>query len=120
MSSKTKEGGKASAKGKRYSASEKQEILDYVEKVNAEKGRGGQSAASKKYKISPLTISSWLKARSGGVGISGRSAAGSNGSVSGPIGKKLAKLQGLHDQIARAEKELAKLRAQFDALKGSL
>lgn len=121
MSSKTKEGAKGSAKGKRYSAAEKEEILNYVEKVNAEKGRGGQSAASKKYKISPLTISSWLKARGGaGATAPARSTGGAGGSVSGPIGKKLAKLQGLHDQIDRTEKELAKLRAQFDALKGSL
>ncbi len=125
MSSKTK-GGKTSAKGKRYSAAEKEEILDFVEQVNAEKGRGGQSAASKKYKISPLTISSWLKARKGGSTARSTpratSAAGSTSAakVSGPIGKKLDKLQSLHDQIERSEAELAKLRAQFDALKGSL
>lgn len=105
---------KASSKGKRYSAAEKKEILDYVAQVNAAKGRGGQAAASKKFKISPLTISSWLKA--GGPSAAG----GGSAAASGPIGKKLAKLQSLHDEIARTEKHLSKLRAQFDALKGSL
>lgn len=105
------------AKGRRYTAKEKAEIIAYVDKVNAEKGRGGQSAASKKFKISPLTISSWIRSGAGRGSSASRS---SSGSVVGPIGKKLAKLQELHDQIAKAEKELARMRAQFDALKASL
>ncbi|MEP4079863.1 hypothetical protein [Haloferula sp.] len=104
------------AKGKRYTQSEKADILAYVDKVNAQKGRGGQSAASKKFKISPLTISSWIRSGVGGVG----SKLPSGASASGPIGKKLAKLQALHDQIARTEKDLIKMRAQFNALKSSL
>lgn len=105
------------AKGRRYTTKEKAEIIAFVDKVNAEKGRGGQSAASKKFKISPLTISSWIRS-----GIGGGASVGSAGatSVAGPIGKKLSKLQALHDQIARAEKELAKLKAQFNALKSAL
>ncbi|MFC7337115.1 hypothetical protein ACFQY0_07995 [Haloferula chungangensis] len=106
------------SKGRRYTQAEKAEILEYVDKVNAEKGRGGQSAASKKYKISPLTISSWI--RSGIGGASGLSITPSSPSIAGPIGKKLAKLQALHDQIMRAEKELSKMKAQFNALKSSL
>lgn len=107
-----------SAKGRRYTQAEKADILAYVDKVNAQKGRGGQSAASKKFKISPLTISSWI--RSGIGGSSAVSLSVGSTSVSGPIGKKLAKLQALHDQILRAEKDLAKLKGQFNALKGSL
>jgi len=106
------------AKGRRYTAKEKADILAYVDKIDAEKGRGGQSAASKKYKISPLTISSWRRT-SGSSSMPSLSMKG-GASVSGPIGKKLSKLQDLHDQIARAEKDLAKLKSQFDSLKGSL
>lgn len=106
-----------SAKGRRYSAKEKAEIVAFVDKVNSERGRGGQSAASKKFKISPLTISSWIRA---GVTGGGAAAVVSGGSVSGPIGKKLSKLQALHDQIARAERELSKMKAQFNALKAAL
>jgi transposase-like protein len=104
------------AKGRRYTTKEKSEIIAYVDKVNADKGRGGQSAASKKYKISPLTISSWIRS-----GISGgATSTGTGAAVAGPIGKKLSKLQALHDQIARAEKELAKLKVQFNSLKSAL
>jgi hypothetical protein len=103
------------AKGRRYTAKEKAEIIAFVDKVNTDKGRGGQSAASKKYKISPLTISSWIRTGpGGGLSVSG------GASVAGPIGKKLSKLQALHDQIARAEKELTKLKAQFHSLKSAL
>lgn len=102
-----------SAKGKRYTDKEKAEIIAFVEKVNAEKGRGGQSAASAKYKISQLTISSWLKSGKGTVSTKG-------GSTKGGFGSKLAKLSALAGQIDKAEKELNKLKSQFDALKKSL
>lgn len=103
-----------SAKGKRYSEKEKAEIIAFVEKVNAEKGRGGQSAASAKFKISQLTISSWLKAANGG------SSTKSSVSTKGGFGSKLTKLSSLASQIDKAEKELGKLKSQFDALKKSL
>jgi transposase-like protein len=47
----------AAKKGKRYSAEEKAEILAFVDS----QGRGGQSAAAAKYKVSPLTIGNWRK-----------------------------------------------------------
>ena len=102
------------AKGKRYTEKEKSEILAYVDKVNAEKGRGGQSAASKKFKISQLTISSWLRggAGSGTVRVTT--------STKGGLAGKVAKLTSLAAQIDRSEKELEKLKAQFKTLKASL
>ncbi len=106
-----------SNKGKRYTDAEKQEVVDYVNEVNSAKGRGGQSAASKKFKISPLTISGWIK-KSGSSASSGRGS--SSAAVGGSIAKKLAKLQDLHNEIGRKEKELDKLRSQFEGLKGSL
>ena len=117
MSSKSRTNKLNAAKGRRYTAKEKAEIIAYVAKVNSERGRGGQSAASKKFKISPLTISSWIRSGAAGPTLT---VSASGGSIAGPIGKKLAKLQALHDQIARAERDLNKLKAQFNSLKGSL
>lgn len=54
----------AASKGRRYTADEKAEVLAFA----AALGRGGQGAAAKKFKISPLTISSWRKAAGGGAG----------------------------------------------------
>jgi len=52
----------ASKRGKRYTAEEKKQILDFVADVNSKKKRGGQKAAAEKFGISPLTIANWLKA----------------------------------------------------------
>lgn len=48
--------------GVRYTDAQKQEIVKFVADYNAAKGRGGQSAAVKKYKTSPITITAWIKA----------------------------------------------------------
>jgi transposase-like protein len=53
----------AASKGKRYTEQEKTEILAFVEA----QGRGGASAAAKKFNVSPLTISSWRKAAGTGT-----------------------------------------------------
>jgi hypothetical protein len=50
---------------KSFSAEKKAEILAYIEKYTLKKGRGAQSAASKKFKVSRVTLMNWLK---GGIG----------------------------------------------------
>lgn len=100
------------SKGRRYSAEEKASIIEHVEKVNASQGRGGQTAASKKFGISMLTISNWMK-KSPAAASRG---AGKSKSVNGA----LSKLANLHSQIEAKEKEITKLRQQFDVLKRSL
>ncbi len=107
----TRKKGKSS-KGRRYSAEEKAAIIEHVEKVNASKGRGGQTAASKKFGISMLTISTWMKKSPATAGRG----AGKQKKVNGA----LAKLATLHSQIEAKEKEIVKLRQQFDVLKRSL
>lgn len=47
--------------GIRYSAAKKKEVVDFVKKYNSSNGRGGQSAAAKKFKVTPLTIAAWLR-----------------------------------------------------------
>jgi uncharacterized protein YeaC (DUF1315 family) len=61
MSTKNKKSGKAVSTGVRYTDAQKKEIVDFVVQYNATNGRGGQSAASAKYSVTPLTISGWLK-----------------------------------------------------------
>jgi len=119
MSTNTK---KSSAKGKRYTDAEKKEIVSFVEKVNAEKGRGGQSAAAKKFGISQLTISSWLRAGVSGSGSNGGSvsSAATKSVGRGGMNSKLASLLSLGNEIERAEKELTKLKAKFNSIKASL
>ena len=49
-------------KGIRYSDTQKKEVVDFAVAYNTTNGRGGQSQAAEKFKISALTVASWLKA----------------------------------------------------------
>ena len=50
-----------SKKGVRYSDEQKAKIVQFVQDHNQANGRGGQSAAVKKFGVSALTISKWSK-----------------------------------------------------------
>ena len=52
---------KPTQKGIRYTDAQKKEVADFVTSYNAANGRGGQSKAAKKFKVSQLTIATWLK-----------------------------------------------------------
>ena len=52
---------KRSKTGIRYTDKEKAEIVKFVRNYDRENKRGGQSAAVKKFGVSALTISNWLK-----------------------------------------------------------
>ncbi len=110
MSTSTK---KDIVRGKRYTAEEKSKIVSFVESHNATNGRGGQSVAAKKFGVSQLTISTWLK----GAGTTGRS---SKASSKGSMQSKLAALLTLGQDISKLEKELGAKRAKFDSIKASL
>lgn len=99
-------------RGKRYTPEEKSKVVSFVTDYNAKNGRGGQSTAAEKFKISQLTISSWLKS----AGVSGRASSGGKGSVQ----NKLSTMLGLGQEIEKLERELNAKRTKFDALKSSL
>lgn len=101
-------------RGKRYTPEEKAKVISYVEDYNASNGRGGQSSASKKFGVSQLTVSSWLK----NAGVSGRGPKGSGGK--GSMQNKLNTMLGLGQEIAKLERELNSKRSKFEALKASL
>ena len=84
MSTKIK---KSPATGVRYTDAQKQEVVDFLVQYNSKNGRGGQSAASKKFNVTPLTISTWLKA----AGVA-------------PAAKKAAKKAAKAAKVAKAVK----------------
>lgn len=85
MSTKKK---KAPATGVRYTDAQKKEIVNFVSQYNKTNGRGGQSAAANKYKVTPLTISGWLKAAG----------------VKAPAGKKIKKAAKKAAKVAKVAK----------------
>lgn len=118
---------KKTTKGKRYSPEEKNDIVSFVQKYNEENGRGGQSAAAKKYGISQLSVSSWLKSAGEGAPATGARRGRKPGSTGkgkaakgGGYGAKLGQLSTLANQIDKAEADLDKLKAKFQSLKASL
>lgn len=108
---------KKASKGKRYSDQEKQQIVDFVNSHNEANGRGGVTAAVKKFGTSALTISAWVK--SGGADRVGNGRKGAKTAAGGRSGvlAELAKLDGV---IAAKRKELDALEARFQKLKASL
>jgi transposase-like protein len=121
---KAKAGAKKGSKGagKRYSATEKQEVVNFVNAYNASNGRGGQSEAARKFNISILTVSAWLKKSGNKVAKGGKAVASSKASakVSSALTSKVASLLQMSDRIVKAENELAKLRAGFESMKASI
>ena len=109
---------KAARKGKRYSPEEKKEVVDFVSRHNAEHGRGGASAASRKFGVSQLTVAGWLK---GGLAAGNSPAAArASGSAGGKRGRVLAELSRLDGMIAARRRELDALEARFQKLKAGL
>ena len=100
------------SKGKRYTDKEKAQVLSFVEKTNAEKGRGGITAASKKFGITPLTISNWMKK----TGVPSTRGARSSANFAA----NLRRLADIHESISKKEAELHKLQREYAALKKKL
>jgi transposase-like protein len=114
--------------GTRYTAEEKQEVVDFVANYNAENGRGGQSKAAAKFGVSPITVMAWLKA----AGVKKSSAKAlktdtapakaAKGTKTASVGSdaKLGTLLALIKEIATAEAALAQLNGKFRSLQASL
>ncbi|MFN6095760.1 MAG: hypothetical protein ACK49J_12315 [Verrucomicrobiota bacterium] len=121
---KAKGGAKKGSKGagKRYSAAEKQEVIDFVNSYNASNGRGGQSEAARKFNISILTVSAWLKKSGNKVAKGGKAIAAGKASakVSSALTSKVASLIEMSDRVRKAEIELEKLRAGYESLKAAI
>lgn len=129
----------ASKMGVRYSPEQKQEVVKFVEDFNAANGRGGQSRAAEKFKLSVITVASWLKA----AGVKGGKVAKPVNAVkpakvskkaakdavvkaakpaAAPAGlaAKVASLVQISEQVNQAEKELEKLYTKHDAIMASI
>lgn len=107
-----------SKKGVRYTPEQKQEVIDFVTDYNAANGRGGQSHAAAKFKLSVLTVATWLK-NAGAKSVKGAKAVKASTAPSA-LTSKIASLIEVGDQLRKAESETEKLRAKYDALRASI
>lgn len=104
----------ANKKGKRYTAAEKVDVLNWVNNYNSKHGRGGVANASKEFNITQLTIHNWV--RQGGAAVGG----GTGSRVAPNHSNILRQLADLLDQINEKESELGKLRREYDGLRKKL
>lgn len=103
-----------SKKGMRYSVEQKQEVIDFVTEYNSKHGRGGQSHAAKKFGLSVLTVSSWLK------GVGAKTKYSRSASVSPGLASKFTNLVELGAEIRRLETELQSVRHKYDTVRLSI
>jgi hypothetical protein len=115
----------------RYDQKTKDEVVAYVQKYNEEKGRGGQSAAVKKWDLNPITVKAWLE--KAGVETPGRGgkkkrkggATAKAAAVKAPkepkpstkstdgVSATLQRMIAIQGQIAALEAEYAKLKGKL-------
>ncbi len=111
---------KATSKGKRYTDAEKAEILNFIER----QGRGGATAASKKFGVSPLTISSWRKSSGGTSARTKSTAAIDKDEVLRQLAKKGFKVVRMVNALTgelveeKIDPKIEKLGLDFGGLKG--
>jgi len=110
---------------KRYDQKTKDEVVNFIQSFNDENGRGGQSAAAKKWKLNPITVKAWLE--KAGVSSPGKSAKKKRGRgklASPKLSLKPARSTGnVEDVLKRLmtiQKEIGSLRKEYDSLKAKL
>lgn len=99
---------KAKKKVKRYSASEKKAILNFITK----QGRGGQTKAVAKFGVTAATIASW-RLRDGGSGV--KTAKGASKEL-----RAVEELARLIKEISTVEARLEKLKKSYQKAKAKL
>ena len=99
---------KAKRKVKRYSASEKKAILDFITK----QGRGGQTKAVAKFGVTAATIASW-RHKDGGSGV--KTAKGASKEL-----RAVEELARLIKEISTVEARLKKLKKSYQKAKAKL
>ncbi|MCH1410196.1 MAG: hypothetical protein L7V87_14290 [Verrucomicrobiales bacterium] len=109
---------------KRYDQKTKDGVVAFIQKYNDENGRGGQSAAAKKYKLNPITIRAWME--KAGVASPGKSSkkkkkAGRKASAA-PSRKASApkSTSAALKRMVKLQEQIEALQAEYDSLKSTL
>ena len=107
---------KTAPRGIRYTVEQKSAIVDYVLKYNQEHGRGGQSAASRKFGVTPLSIGVWVNGRT----VGSRSKSKVSPKAGGSMSRRVAPLLAVGRQIEALELEVQKLKTKLNSLTSGL
>jgi len=109
---------------KRYDQKTKDGVVAFIQKYNDENGRGGQSAAAKKYKLNPITVRAWME--KAGVATPSKSSkkkkkAGLKASAA-PSRKASApkSTSAALKRMVKLQEQIEALQAEYDSLKSTL
>lgn len=91
--------------GKRYSEAERKRILAFVEK----QGRGGISAATRKFGVSYIALRRWIQHGPGGVPRGTRTRAAIDGRKARRIRTALATTKSIRSQLTKLQSALKQL-----------
>lgn len=129
---------------KQYDQKFKDEVVAFIVEYNKEKGRGGQSAAAKKWNLNPITVRNWLEKAgvptagkgskkkrtakkagrrtksSAGAASSGSSSASSASSASGASGASGGSVNASLKRMVAIQDQITELQREYDALKAKI
>lgn len=109
---------------KRYDQKKKDEVVEFIQSYNAKNGRGGQSAAAKKFSINPITVKSWLVAAGGGAKPEKKSATRkqTRKTAKTPSGSlaTLQRMTKIQEEITALQGQISTLQREYDSLKKTL
>ena len=113
---KPKTKSKPRSKARRYTPSQKEEILAFIKKA----GRGGQTKAVAKFGVTAATLSNWKKRAIGPAKAPTRSARATRAAGVSRELRAVEELRGLLKELAAAEARVAKLKAAYARAKAKL
>lgn len=103
--------------GKRYSAEEKAEIVQFIQTYNAEHKRGGMKAASDKFGVSVVTLSNWGKGKRKKAKAKVKAKVKARAKVRKSVAKsKVAPVKSVTDSADAVLKRLQEIRGEIAAL----
>ena len=106
----------------RYDQKTKDEVVSFIKDYNEHNGRGGQSAAAKKWNLNPITVKAWLE--KAGVPTPGKTAKKKkNGVVARRNGKVAKNGSNKSDALRRMveiQDKIEALQGEYDGLKARL
>ncbi|MCB1086983.1 MAG: hypothetical protein KDM63_08055 [Verrucomicrobiae bacterium] len=107
----------------RYDQKKKDEVVAFITEYNKANGRGGQSVASKKFGITPLTIGKWLKnagVKKGGRKGSVPAAPAKKGRGRGKAKGGTSGINAVFQRMIKIREQIEQLEAEFEDLKNQL
>ena len=114
----------------RYDQKTKDEVVSFIQKFNEENGRGGQSAAAKKWNLNPITVKAWME--KAGVASPGKTAkkkkkrkpaSSANGSTKTTAGRTTTvpkSVSGALKRMVEIQEKIESLQGEYEKLKKSL